>query len=307
MNKYSKMMAFTLLCLGGLLFLWHTSLYANSSSLKGMITVKGTGEPLGKVKITITSLKNQTLKYEMETDSKGYFYKGGLTHGVFAITLEKEGFVPVQSSIRLQVAQLGEFNTELEVLQVKTTNESNSLMVDAQILLTSGKYAEAITTLNQLIEKFPDHFILFFNRAVGYERLGDKDKALADYEKSLQLKPDFLLSLASAGKLYAKKGDFKKATTFYKKAFDLGITDTEALYNHAICLVNLNNTDEAKTVLEKLIALDSHYADAFYQLGIIYLGLNNNAKAKELLNTFITLDPENSNTPIAKEIIQSLN
>lgn len=307
MNKYSKISALTLLCLGGLLFGWSTSLYASSSSLKGTITAKGTGEPLENVKITITAMKSQTLKYEMETDSKGNFYKSGLIHGMFSIDLEKEGYVPAQSSIRLQVGQPLEFNTQLEALQVKTSEESISLGAVAQKLLNTGKYDEAISKLTQIIEKFPEDFILYFNRAVAYERKNDKDKALLDYEKSLQLKPDFLLSLAAAGKIYAKNSDFTKAITFYKKAFDLGITDTLALYNYGACLLNLGNNDEAKTVLEKLISLDANYADAYYQLGIIYLGLDNIPKAKALLKQFITLDPENPNTPSAKEVLQSLN
>lgn len=278
----------------------------SASAIKGTITDKKTGEPLEKVKISIQSLRTATAQFEVHTDKKGYFYKSGLQNGMYRISLDKDGFVPTSTTIRLRVSDQLKFDTSMEPMVQKAAATSFSLVARAKSLLAAGKVEEAIEKVTEAVEKDPSNFILYFNRAIAYDRKGDSVKAAADYKKSLDLKPDFLLSLAALGKYYAKKADFETAVGYYSKAFKLEISDTMALYNYGACLVNLGKTDDAKTVFEKIVELDPTYADAYYQLGIIYLGLNQNDKAKEFLEKFVELDPENTNAAVAKEILNTL-
>jgi tetratricopeptide (TPR) repeat protein len=87
----------------------------------------------------------------------------------------------------------------------------------------------------------------------------------------------------------------------------LGDKDLTTHYNYGVVLINLGRSADAKPVFENLLSLDENYADAYYHLGIIYIGLGEVIKSKELLQRFIDLDPENSNAPLAKKIIESLN
>jgi tetratricopeptide (TPR) repeat protein len=281
-------------------------LYSTSSSVRGIVTDKANGNPLAKVKIIILSQRNKTLKYEIKTDKKGTFYKGGLRNGLYQLTVEKEGYIPARTTLRLMAGKTREYNAKLEVLKVKSSVQAIDLVKSARKLIAAGKLDEAIARVTKAIEKEPGSFILYYNRALVYEKKGDKVNALKDFEKSLESKPDFILSLASAANIHAKNGAFEKAAKFYKKAFTLGITDTVALYNYGACLINLGNSNEAKTVFEKLVSIDPDYADAYYQLGIVYLGLNDNAKAKEFLTKFLELDPENANASVAKEILKTI-
>lgn len=290
-----------------LLFVLISPLYSTLGSLKGYIKEKDTDKPLAKVKITLVSLKNTMVHFELETDQKGYFYKTGLQHGMYQVSLDKEGYTPYQQTIRLKVAEQREMDFLLEPLAVTTSETSFGLVNAAQKAMSAGKYDEAVEKVSQAIEKEPGVFILYYNRAVAYEKKGDKDKALLDYQKTLELKPNFLLALSAAGNILAKKNDFPGAVKYYKKAVDMGLTDTLALYNYGACLINLGDNDQAKAVFEKLLELDPNYADAYYQMGIIYLGMSDNAKAKEFLQKFIELDPDNTNSAVAKEILNTLN
>jgi tetratricopeptide (TPR) repeat protein len=290
-----------------MIFVLLSPLYSTLGSLKGYIKEKGTDKPLAKVKITLVSLRNTTIRFELVTDKKGYFYKTGLQNGMYQVSFDKEGYTPYQHTLRIKVAEQREMDFQLEPITVTTSDTSFGLVNAAKKLMSSGKYDEAIEKVSQAIEKEPEVFILYYNRAIAHEKKGDKDKALLDYRKTLELKPDFLLALSAVGNILAKKSDFPAALKYYKKAFDLGLTDTLALYNHGACLINLGENDQAKAVFEKLIELDPNYADAYYQMGIIYLGMNDNAKAREFLKKFIELDPENTNAAVAKEILNTLN
>ena len=289
------------------LFILLSPLYSTLCSLKGYIKEKGTDKPLTAVKITLVFLKNTTVRFELEADKNGYFYKTGLQNGMYQVSLDKEAYMPYQQTIRLKVAEQQEMDFQLEPITVTTSDTSFGLVNAAKKAMAAGKYDEAIKNVSQAIEKEPGVFILYFNRALAYEKKGDRDKALLDYQKTLELKPDFLVALSAVGNILAKKSDFPGAVEYYKKAVDQGLTDTVALYNYGACLINLGDNDQGKAVFEKLIELDPNYADAYYQMGIIYLGMSDNAKAKEFLQKFIELEPDNPNAPVAKEILTTLN
>ena len=70
--------------------------------------------------------------------------------------------------------------------------------------------------------------------------------------------------------------------------------------------MNSGNNEKAREVFENLITLDNEYSDAYYHLSILYIGQGMTQDAKDLLQKFIEMDPDNSNAPIAKEILKSL-
>ncbi len=274
------------------------------NSIRGTITDSETGQPIPGVKITMTAA---TLKYETVTDNKGFVYKTGMETAVYEIRFEKDGYIPGFSSFRLAISETRDISTQLKPLkQVPLPQQKVSLLKKGTEQINTGKFPDAINTFTEAITATPTNPLLYYYRGFAVEKNGDPDKALEDYKKSLELDPEFLLSLAEAGKIYAKKKDLDNAVIYYKKAYDLGIKNVLALYNYGVCLFNQGNNDEALKVFEKLVSIDPNYPDAYYQLGIIYMGANDNAKAKEYLEKFVAMDPGNENASVAKEILSAL-
>jgi len=274
------------------------------NSVKGVITDQDSGEPIPGVSITLTigSFQHQT-----KTDEKGTFYKGGLKNGMYNVKFEKEGYIPAISNFRLGIADKRDLSVALKKLNVvepviKKKSKSN---IGAE-LLNAQKYPEAVKVLTEAVAETPENPLIYYYRGFALDKTGEPDKALADYKKSLELDPEFQLSLGEAGKILAKKGDIEGAAAYYKKSYELGTTDILALYNYGACLINLGNNDDAQKVFEKLLSIDPDYPDAFYQLGIIYLGKNDNARAKEYLQKFLELDPDNENASVAQEILKTI-
>ena len=48
----------------------------------------------------------------------------------------------------------------------------------------------ALENYNKAIQLKPDYSSAYNNRAILYKAMGQQDKALADYNKAIQLKPD---------------------------------------------------------------------------------------------------------------------
>ena len=274
------------------------------NSVKGVITDQDSGEPIPGVSITLTI---GAFKHQTKTDEKGAFYKGGLKNGMYNVKFEKEGYIPAISNFRLGIADKRDLSVALKKLKVvEPVQKKKSKSVIGAELLNAQKYPEAIKVLTEAIAETPENPLIYYYRGFALDKTGDPDKALADYKKSLELDPEFQLSLGEAGKILAKKGDIEGAAAYYKKSYELGTTDVLALYNYGACLINLGNNDDAQKVFEKLLSIDPNYPDAFYQLGIIYLGKNDNARAKEYLQKFLELDPDNENASVAQEILKTI-
>jgi tetratricopeptide (TPR) repeat protein len=228
-----------------------------------------------------------------------------MTIGVYQLTVEKENYMPMQSTVRVSLGPAAKIEIKLRPFKgpPPITKKISSKAIS---LLNEGKYEESIEKFTEAITEDQENPIFYYYRGVAFEKTGNLDRAMEDYQKSVELKPDFILPTANIGKIHAKKKEFEKAIEFYKKAVELGDQDATNYYNYGICLMNLGNKEEAKEVLEKLISLDENYADAYYQLGIIYIGLGDSANAKEFLQKFIDMDPENQNVSVAKQILKSL-
>ena len=72
------------------------------------------------------------------------------------------------------------------------------------LLLGTGRFKEAIHDLDYLISVDNTNIIFLYNRALAKQQLGDKDGALADYKKVLDLQPDDQLSKEQLQKLKSR-------------------------------------------------------------------------------------------------------
>ena len=58
------------------------------------------------------------------------------------------------------------------------------------ILFWSGRFAKAVTEYTRAIElNLTQQYVVYYNRGLAYEKMGELDKAEADYRKSLKLMP----------------------------------------------------------------------------------------------------------------------
>ena len=279
---------------------------AVTGAAEGFIKDAQTGKAIPNAKIILVHAKSESMKYELYSDKKGHFYKGGLTTGFYKVTVEKDGYLPMSGSIRIRLGEVFRLEIELKPFE-SLVPQSSKLSGQGSKLINAGKYDQAIEIFTEAISEDQSNPVFYYYRAVALDKSGNLDKALEDYQKSIELKPDFILPVSRTGNIYAKQGDFEKAIEFYKKAVGLGDQDAITHYNFGVCLMNLGNSKEAKDIFERLLSLDENYSDAYYQLGIIYIGLGEAGKAKEFLQKFIDMDPENKNAAIAKEILKSLN
>lgn len=91
----------------------------------------------------------------------------------------------------------------------------------ASMELLSGKYAEAVTDLDQAIAVNPAETASYINRGIAHRHLGQIDLALADYSKALEIDPHNLNAYINRGALYLAIKDFERAEADFTKALEL--------------------------------------------------------------------------------------
>ncbi len=102
------------------------------------------------------------------------------------------------------------------------------------------RYAESVPQFEKAVEMNPNEQIAVGNLADAYRWSGQKDKAMATYDKAislalkeLQVNPRKAGALGSLAVYYAKKGDAGKAVDFIRRARDIQRNDVQLMYSEA--------------------------------------------------------------------------
>ena len=121
------------------------------------------------------------------------------------------------------------------------------------------RYKEALADYNRSLELRPDDSDTLNNRGSAYFKLERYKEALADDNRSLGLRPDHPVLLSNRGKVYSKLKRYKEALADFNRSLELRPDHLDTLYDLA-CLFSLwNKPDDAITYLEKAIKANDKY------------------------------------------------
>ena len=84
-----------------------------------------------------------------------------------------------------------------------------------------GEYDRAIADYDRAIQLNPDDAYPLSNRGNAHEHKGEYDRAIADYDQVIKLKPDHALSFYNRGIAFRLKGEYDRAIRDYDRAIEL--------------------------------------------------------------------------------------
>jgi len=155
-----------------------------------------------------------------------------------------------------------------------------------------GKLTAALKTEENSV---PVHYLLGLN----YYRLRDYSKAVDEFQRVLQLSPDYELAVFQLGLALARKGDFDTAITMLKRALELDGTNFSAAYNLGAAYAQKQMAPEAIAEFRETIRIDPEYAPGHRALGelLLYQGQVDESVAQ--LREAAALDPNDAGTHAA--------
>jgi Flp pilus assembly protein TadD len=142
---------------------------------------------------------------------------------------------------------------------------------------------------------------LFSRLGFLYLQLGDKNEAIASYERAAQLNPSDSESLNDLGMAYLETGRPADAERVFR--WSLAADDRSALAYNGLGLVAIGKQDmnAARGSFEKAVQFDPDLLEAQLNLGRIYKMAGDNARARVCFEAFLAkASPAEYGSMIAK-------
>lgn len=171
-------------------------------------------------------------------------------------------------------------------------------------LYQEGSYEEAIEQYNLAIKRNSNYSTAYNNRAVAYNALGEKEKALADYTKAIEYNPNDDVSLyLNRGILRHDLGEYPKAIADYNMVIALDPHNVNAYYNRAMCYQALGDYGRAIIEFTMTIDISPDNIEAYYLRGNCYAvkakyieALSDYHKVKEIDQNYAAVQQNYDNT-----------
>ena len=110
---------------------------------------------------------------------------------------------------------------------------------------------------------------------------GQIKKAIASFQKAIELQPDLAIAHCNLGSLLTKIGNLQQAIVSFETTIELQPQLVEAYFNLGLAQGRLGKLKQARTALETAVSLKPDWAEAHYNLGNVLLeqGLRDEAIA----------------------------
>jgi len=146
-----------------------------------------------------------------------------------------------------------------------------------------GQLDRAIEDFNKAIELYPDYAHVYVSRGYVYSRKGQYDKAIMNFNKAIELYPDYANTYFGRGLAYYMKGQYDRAILDYNKTIELDPNDAVAYYTRGATYDMKGQYDRAIIDYTNAIQLNPQYTEAYNNRGIAYAHLGDAQKALENL------------------------
>jgi tetratricopeptide (TPR) repeat protein len=161
----------------------------------------------------------------------------------------------------------------------------------ATVLLQQKRPDAAIVQFQKAIEIKPDYENAYVSGGSALMLLGQIDQAIEYYEKALELRPNSAEDWSNLAAAQRKKGKIAEAIEGYKKAVALKPDSAELRYNLGLALAGNLQWTEAIKYYEAAIRIQPNEARFHNNLGVALIELGEADESLEALNEALRINP----------------
>ncbi|MBN2322582.1 MAG: tetratricopeptide repeat protein [Spirochaetes bacterium] len=126
------------------------------------------------------------------------------------------------------------------------------LEIDSMMLLSEGKYEEAIESLKKLSEIRPYDVGLMFSLAEAYETTENEDGLIDVYSRMVKTNPQMVDAHLSLGYIFTKRGMYDDAEVEYEAVLEIEPENEKAVFYLTYIYLSTGRTDAALDLFRKL-------------------------------------------------------
>jgi cytochrome c-type biogenesis protein CcmH/NrfG len=261
-------------------------------------------KPIEGVEITIRE-QAANLTFSEKTDKNGAFKFAGLSHGVYQVTVSKEGFATQKGEWKYEAPQDRMRKAEIPTLtlvsqtqveEVERLKEVGAGIKESADKIRQGDLDGAVAQLKEVLGKNPKDVNALYLIGMAYSKKQMFPEATSAFLQVAEMAPKFAAAFHQLGVCYQQQDQPEKALEAYQKALELDPANTDALYNSGLILFKQSRVDEALAQFEKAVALKPDDPAFLEMAGRCCVNKADYAKAIEYLEKAKTgsNDPERS-------------
>jgi serine/threonine protein kinase len=193
--------------------------------------------------------------------------------------------------------RLRDLNAEQEAYEkairfsVKAT-EKNRLLIEAAYARAVEQDADKwFDILNQIIGKYPYEKRIRQQLAAHHRARGRLYQALEEYNRALELDPQFGLAMNELGYMYADIGDFEKAREYFERYASACPGDANPVDSMGELFFRQGRLDEAIAKYEETLSLKPDFFYAHWELSYVYALKEDYDRAFHWVDRFIMQAP----------------
>lgn len=182
---------------------------------------------------------------------------------------------------------------ERKLSEMMSSAQEGKFSIDLTRALANDDADIRIFALSQIIRTHKDKpytSYAYNNRGCEYDDKGDYSKAIADYTKAIQLKPDYAEAYNNRGNSYSDIEEIDKAIEDYSKAIEVNPDYYVAYSNRAGIFIDKEMYKEALRDLRKAIKLNPYSDKAFGKIAQVRLRQGKYKDALKNVNAAIRLN-----------------
>jgi len=154
----------------------------------------------------------------------------------------------------------------------------------------NGFYDKAVADYEKAIELDPGAYRAYISLGAVLEQAGQLDGALGAVERAIAVNPSSYEAYRNRGMLFEKRGRFDEAIADYTRAVTLRPTYHEAYNSRGLVYAKMGQFDEAIADYSETIRINPRHFGAYVNRGVAYTLAGQYDKALEDFNRAVLLD-----------------
>ncbi len=199
----------------------------------------------------------------------------------------------------LAYANLNLENIEARDTAIKRAKALSLKTTEKERLRIEAYYADVVEhdpeknyrILRQMAEKYPKEKEIFNGLGFYYQDGGASDKAIIEFNKALELDPNYGYVHNQLGYVYLEMGDPSKAVEYLKRYVSLSPGEANPLDSLANAYFAMGRLDEAIANYKEALKINSGLDSSYFSVGYIYALKAEYAEAMRWIDKFIAMAP----------------
>jgi tetratricopeptide (TPR) repeat protein len=134
-----------------------------------------------------------------------------------------------------------------------------------------GIWKNGFVLWNHVIAKGFESATAHNNRGMSLENMGQRDRAIADYELAIAMDPRYYLAYNNRGVLYGEDGLYRISIEYFLKSIAINPRHAESYCNLGLSYFYMNQYDRALENYNKAIELKQDFDTAYLNRGNVFI------------------------------------